>query len=230
MKHQFEYRLATSRDLIDLKSKYPNDLLVTYQWGLKQAGTLYCVDKILKTDSQVVLELGAGHTLFFDKYFFSKASKSYEYWVIDSKGFYDPTTIELAQVSRKNTKFVDNLLGNFDPTLPDNYFDLVFSISVLEHTEGRFRKSVCQDMYRCIKKGGYIVHSLDTITGSPLGKLWFDDLVNAGFNFNIDQPELSPDFYSEDGILTEPLDSVVQAFGGKTLAPRLTIFIFGQKT
>jgi len=35
MKHEFEYRLATSRDLIDLKSKYPNDLLVTYQWSLK---------------------------------------------------------------------------------------------------------------------------------------------------------------------------------------------------
>ncbi len=229
MKHEFEYRFATSRDLIELKSKYPNDLFATYQWGLKQAGTLYCIDKILKTESEVVLELGAGHTLFFDQYFYSKASKSHEYWVIDSKGFYDLTTIELTQISRKNTKFVDNLLGNFDPKLPANYFDLVFSISVLEHTEGRFRKSVCQDMYRCLKTGGYIVHSLDTITGSPLGKLWFKDLVSVGFNFNIEHPDLTLDFNSEDGILTEPLESVLQAFGGNTLAPRPTIFIFGQK-
>lgn len=59
--------------------------------------------------------------------------------------------------------FVPAYIGQFDKRLPDNYFDLVFSISVLEHiNEGEdvLQKILC-DIDRLLKPGGFSVHCID---------------------------------------------------------------------
>lgn len=52
-------------------------------------------------------------------------------------------------------------LGEFSDELPDNYFDLVFSISVVEHIEDDQLKDFFRDIARVLKPGGRSVHAID---------------------------------------------------------------------
>jgi SAM-dependent methyltransferase len=54
-------------------------------------------------------------------------------------------------------------LGVFDDRLPDEYFDLVFSISVLEHINepDDILQNIMRDIDRILKPGGYSVHCID---------------------------------------------------------------------
>ncbi|CAK0779598.1 hypothetical protein CCP3SC15_660007 [Gammaproteobacteria bacterium] len=58
---------------------------------------------------------------------------------------------------------VPNYIGSFDKRLPDHYFDLVFSISVLEHINepDDVLKKIVQDIDHLLKPGGYSVHCID---------------------------------------------------------------------
>lgn len=78
------FRIARSKDLIQLKTKYKQyhfspDELHPNNWGLKQMGHLFCSDQILCLKPERVLEVGAGLNLFFDRHFGSE----FEYWMID---------------------------------------------------------------------------------------------------------------------------------------------------
>ena len=60
-------------------------------------------------------------------------------------------------------KIVPNYIGAFDKALPDNYFDMVFSISVLEHINQPVEvlDNIMCDIKRILKPGGYNVHCMD---------------------------------------------------------------------
>lgn len=58
-------------------------------------------------------------------------------------------------------KTVEEKVGVFSKSLPDDYFDLVFSISVLEHIPLAEWPTCFKDMRRVLKTGGYCVHSVD---------------------------------------------------------------------
>ncbi|QJT09810.1 class I SAM-dependent methyltransferase [Oceanidesulfovibrio marinus] len=60
-------------------------------------------------------------------------------------------------------KIVPNYIGAYDKNIPDNYFDIVYSISVLEHInlEDEALDDVIQDMERVLKPGGFSVHCID---------------------------------------------------------------------
>lgn len=65
----------------------------------------------------------------------------------------------------QNTSYtiIPNYIGAFDEKLPDNYFDVVFSISVLEHVnlEDDALDEVVRDMERVLKPGGLSAHCID---------------------------------------------------------------------
>jgi ubiquinone/menaquinone biosynthesis C-methylase UbiE len=54
-------------------------------------------------------------------------------------------------------------IGSFDRRLPDGYFDLIFSISVLEHINenDQVLKNIVDDIERLLKPGGYSAHCID---------------------------------------------------------------------
>ena len=60
-------------------------------------------------------------------------------------------------------RLVRDYIGNFNSELPSNYFDLVFSISVLEHLpeDENLFSNVLNDMDRVLKSGAYSLHCLD---------------------------------------------------------------------
>ena len=52
-------------------------------------------------------------------------------------------------------------LGEFDPQLADNSFNIVFSVSVVEHLQPEQLREFFQDCARILKPGGSMLHFLD---------------------------------------------------------------------
>lgn len=209
------FRYATCEDLIQLKARYPEYCIperesrIGHAWGLKSVGTLFCVDKILKLQPRRILEVGAGWNTYFDEHF----GTTTEYWMIDDGAFDPINRFEQALKQRRNTHFVRGLLGEFNSQLPDSHFDLVFSVSVLEHVPADRKREVYGDMFRVLAPGGYIVHTID-IPGEAKGRGEFEHISRAGFLM----PK-SPDLRisvrpgEANATLFEPLDIVFTDYG-----------------
>ncbi len=63
-----------------------------------------------------------------------------------------------------------NGLGPMDKSsLPDHYFDVVYSLSALEHAGGLQTPAVWRHMDRLLKPGGELLHEVDVIFPSNAG-------------------------------------------------------------
>ena len=58
-------------------------------------------------------------------------------------------------------KIVRSYMGDFNTDIPDNYFDVVFSISVIEHVPSDNIHSYFDDCFRILKPGGILLHAID---------------------------------------------------------------------
>ncbi|MEO8210044.1 MAG: methyltransferase domain-containing protein [bacterium] len=69
------------------------------------------------------------------------------------------------QFEREGYKLVYDYMGNFNEELPNDYFDLVFSISTLEHVPEELKnyENVLMDINRVLKPGGYSVNCIDVV-------------------------------------------------------------------
>jgi len=181
------FRYATCNDMITLMGKYPQycredrDSTRSTVWGLKSMGTLFCVDKIVRLQPKRVLEIGPGWNRHFSDHF----AESLEYWMIDDASAigWNEKSMEKFEKSvgeRQNTHFVRGYLGSFSKELPVANFDLVFSISVVEHVPPEQKRSFYQDMFRIVKPGGYIAHSIDMFDDG-INRAEFELISNAGF-------------------------------------------------
>lgn len=70
----------------------------------------------------------------------------------------------LTRIQEGPFKLVRDYLGNFNREIPDQYFDLVFSISALEHVpedDPQHFACLLADLQRMIKPGGWFLHMFD---------------------------------------------------------------------
>lgn len=63
-------------------------------------------------------------------------------------------------------KIVRTFIGEFSPELPDSYFDVAYSISVLEHLDDQQLHDCFKDTARILKPGGRVYHAVDLFLGS----------------------------------------------------------------
>lgn len=104
-----------------------------------------------------ILEIGGGFSRILS-YF----SDDYECWCIDS---YDGTGNSPMQIPDAGYRIVQDNMGAFNSELPDEYFDLVFSISIMEHlpADGSTVLDVYADINRVLKAGAYSLHTMDVV-------------------------------------------------------------------
>ena len=106
-----------------------------------------------------ILDIGGGDSRILHHF-----REDYECWNLDKLEGIGNGPVEVE--ANKNIKLVRNYIGEFDEQLSDNYFDFIFSISVLEHisqTDQRLHLNIIEDISRLLKPGGIVLHSLDCV-------------------------------------------------------------------
>lgn len=101
-----------------------------------------------------LLELGGG-----DSRVLPSLSKRHECWNIDKligEGG-GPVKTRLP----KRVRIVRDYMGSFNPEIPDGAFDVVFSISAVEHIPDSAFADAMRDCYRVLKPGGRMYHAID---------------------------------------------------------------------
>jgi len=117
-----------------------------------------------------LLDVGGGESRII-KHF----KKKYQCWNIDKlEGLGNGPK----RIFNKGFHLVRDYMGNFNPELPDNYFDFVFSISALEHVpedDPKLFKNILNDLNRVLKPGGYSLHCFDSVL-KPVS-MWVNRLL-----------------------------------------------------
>ena len=148
------------------------------------------------TEGGRILDVGGGLSRILH-YF----SKTHECWNVDKmEGLGNGPTM----VAKVPYKLVNDYMGNFNPDLPANFFDLVFSISALEHTpeDETVFSNIISDIDRVLKPGGFSLHLLD-VRFLPNGRFWTNPIVHTIFKkvetlnkyTNPEQAAKDPDLY-----------------------------------
>lgn len=78
-------------------------------------------------------------------------------------------------------KFVLERLGEPKSSLPEEYFDVIYSLSALEHVPGYLTRAVWSHMDRLLKPGGSMIHAIDMPFPSNYGVKGL--IKAAGFEF-----------------------------------------------
>lgn len=61
---------------------------------------------------------------------------------------------------------IRTFLGEFNPDLPSDFFDIVYSVSVIEHVPENNCDAFLKDLVRILKPGGLSFHAIDLYVGS----------------------------------------------------------------
>lgn len=154
------FELAITDHWWELAKRYP--VLSNHPNILKPLGYAHILNLIETYKPKTVLEVGHGSGTYLFQLF--KENKNIELWGLDSEVKDSSVSVEdLKNVREWNphVKFVDGLLGTNVKELPDNYFDLVYSVSVIEHIPHEYLPSVFEETFRILKPGGIVSHSYD---------------------------------------------------------------------
>lgn len=142
-----------------------NNLADARNYSLKGIQDGWIVSLLSEKSDLKIAEVGGGHSRVLQK-----LSPRNECWNIDKfegQGQGPTEVVELA-----NVKIVRAFLGDFDTAIPDQYFDVVFSVSVVEHVPGERLNAFFADCHRILKPGGMMAHAIDLyISDSPETRL-----------------------------------------------------------
>lgn len=145
-------------------------------WTLKGCEYLWLLSKLGGIGPQTVADVGSQASALPQ---FVGEQFDCEAWAVDkydeqrvfAKDRYNELVDRLGYDPRERygrVKYVNAFMGEFTKDLPDSYFDVVYSLSVLEHVDFPNMPDVFRDMDRILKPGGYLIHAVDL--SIPLGK------------------------------------------------------------
>jgi ubiquinone/menaquinone biosynthesis C-methylase UbiE len=117
-----------------------------------------------------ILEVGGGDSRILKCF-----SKDYECWNADRCEGLGNGPIKFTSTQYR---IVYDYIGAFNQQLPSGYFDLVFSISALEHTpeDPAVRVDLLEDMNRVLKPGCPSFHCFDAVL-RPAGNSWVNGMI-----------------------------------------------------
>ena len=173
------FEIGTTEHWWEIAKRYP--VLSNHSGTLKPLGYAHIVNLIESFKPKRILEVGHGGGSYLFEMFKDKA----ELWGLDDTiedNRVLVNALEKLKKSNPHVKFVTGLLGNNIKELPDNYFDMVCSASVIEHIPHSNLQAVFEETKRILKPGGIVTHSYD-IHYTQNTKAVFDAYVNSDFEW-----------------------------------------------
>lgn len=141
-----------------------------------------------------ILDVGGGNSRILNHFY-----REYECWNVDPLEGLGSGLRSLDPKGRY--RLVRDSMGSFNRELPDHYFDLVFSISALEHVpeaDPVYFEKIREDINRVLKPGGCSLHCFDVILKKH--SFWTNSLLPFLFNT---QPTLNR-WVSPDSLRSDP--------------------------
>jgi SAM-dependent methyltransferase len=187
------YRLATGTELWRAIQNWPEVFASSSErQALKPTGHAMVLDYIERQKPSCILEVGHGS----QSPTFDVIHDRHECWGLDA---YDQDrTVPTAALDRFRTRyptttFRNGYLGS-GVDLPDNHFDMAFTVSVIEHLPVDQRLAFHQEMFRVLKPGGVQLHSYDVPFGADVAAM-HAAIEQAGFEWI--EPGVKPaDFWT----------------------------------
>ena len=154
---EIEISYATARQYNLLREELPE--LTPVGTDLKDFQRPWVVKKVLESYSTgKILEIGADRCELAD--YLSK--KGFEVWVIDPYDSFGGGVAKFEEVKGRFPKL--NIHQGFfheNKLLPKNFFDCIYSCSVLEHAPVEYIKPTIERTFDCLKTGGLSIHAVD---------------------------------------------------------------------
>jgi SAM-dependent methyltransferase len=180
------YRLGTSDIWWNMAKDNP-EKLPAERHILKPLGHANVLEFIAHNDNiRSVLEIGHGaRSMTFDE-----IHNRNECWGIDSYDREKTVPIPALESFRQKyptATFVNGFVGSSSEKLPTQYFDLCYSVSVIEHVPEDQISAFHRDIFRVLKPGGYMLHSYDVWWGRDT-RYMYDAIESAGFEW-LESPE-----------------------------------------
>lgn len=214
------FDFVRKKDIWDACDKgYLNEIKsnkISYQ--LKHAQDLAIYRIVRESHDLKIAEIGGGNSRILERLAIKNRCANIEKF--EGKNFGPIGEIKLNAVGN-----INSYIGDFDKVIPDAHFDLLFSISVIEHVETHCLDEFFGDSLRILKSGGRFYHAIDMyLQDSPTSynlerfdiyKRWVanNDLVMPAGNIFSGRLEFSADMISNpDNIL----------YGWNSLAPSLS--------
>ena len=196
------FELGTTKHWWDAAKKYP--MLSRHQNTLKPLGYAQAINLVEENGFSKLLEVGHGTGSYVFEIFYDKC----ELWGLDDTVKDNSVPEEKLAKYRNdypNVKFHHGLLGQFNPALPQNYFDMVYSVSTIEHVPAESLASFFDEAFRLLRPGGIFYHSYDVYYGQNVRAI-FDAYENAGFDWL--KPKDSMNVFWESWLCEPTADSI----------------------
>jgi SAM-dependent methyltransferase len=184
------FKLGTSKDLWNCSERYPEIFLEAFKLhSLKPLGHATVCEYINRNFIQGrkiynVLEIGHGASSpFFRLFNSSDYIKCFGIDDIDKNSTVSIAGLNNLRTSYPNVGFYSGYLGEASGNnLPSGFFDLVFSVSVIEHVPTDLLPSFHKDVLRILRPGGVQIHSYDRHWGGDV-QLMKNVIQDTGFEW-----------------------------------------------
>lgn len=126
-------------------------------YDLKGIQDAYIISHLHNIRGKRILEVGGGNSRVLKT--LAEPERQNECWNAEKfEGFGGGPT---QNVNKDNIRSANCFLGEFSAELPDEYFDYVFSVSVIEHVPSDQLDNFFADCARILKVGGLMLHAID---------------------------------------------------------------------
>ncbi|MCB1487026.1 MAG: class I SAM-dependent methyltransferase [Bauldia sp.] len=163
--------------LDDEKTKSILDRTNRQAMDLKHIQDAWILYRLRDAEGLKILEIGGGHSRALR--FLADRN---EIWNLDDFGSVGTPRVDRKVPNIPGIKIVPEMLGSFSKEVPDGYFDVVVSISVIEHVPISVFPDFWSDHARVMKADGIAYHAIDFYVGDEEAQAVerrFDDMFSA---------------------------------------------------
>jgi SAM-dependent methyltransferase len=183
------YDIITKYEVFQwLKAGFGN----SHRHAMKNIQDAFIISQLRDFVGGKILEMGGGNSRVLERL----ALNQNECWNADKLEGQGAGPTEVKE--QKNVILKQVFLGDYSAEVPTDYFDVVFSISVLEHVLDEHLNDAFRDIHRVLKPGGISIHAIDVYLG---------DSFNSRMNERIDLYRRAVELAGFEFVSTPVIDS-----------------------